>query len=402
MADELAAEPVGHHSPAEPLPVSVVIPAYNRPSMVQRAVRSALEQTPQAPAEVIVVDDCSTDETGRMAAEAGARVIRHSSNMGEAVARNTGFAHAAHSWVALLDSDDEWLPHLLATLWPLRNGHLLVGGASVNCGPLPGSHRFAGVLAARPVTLCSPAEVLFPENYIAASGTMVRRDVVAEVGGYEPELTRGADMDLWIRILERGTGILSPRVVVIYHVHAGQVTSDHARMAEAHEAIAVRYSNRDWWQAAALERWRGLSAWDAARRELADGRRTEALQSLGPALLRPRRLHGLVHGLWRRLRLRRRSGTVTPRGTPTVALMPGVQSSAEDDLAGVHESRLSAVLGTPGALVELAVRPRGAAVVATRSQAVAVRALGIRPIAGVRGESRAPATVSSSDLGTDL
>ena len=70
-----------------PLPISVVIPAYNRPVMTARAVRSALAQVPRPPAEVIVVDDCSTDETGATAEAAGARVIRHEVNGGESVAR---------------------------------------------------------------------------------------------------------------------------------------------------------------------------------------------------------------------------------------------------------------------------------------------------------------------------
>ena len=105
---------------AASLPVSVVIPAYNRPDMVVRAVRSALGQLPAPPEEIIVVDDCSTDRTAEAAARAGAQVVRHELNLGEGAARNTGIAHAREPWVALLDSDDEWLPDLLATLWPLR------------------------------------------------------------------------------------------------------------------------------------------------------------------------------------------------------------------------------------------------------------------------------------------
>ena len=94
----------------DPLPVSVVIPAFNRPEMVARAVRSALEQQPRRPAEVIVVDDASSDDTAAAASAAGARVIRHEVNQGEGAARNTAIRAARHDWVALLDSDDEFLP----------------------------------------------------------------------------------------------------------------------------------------------------------------------------------------------------------------------------------------------------------------------------------------------------
>src|SRR4051812_34536133 len=110
----------------EPLPVSVVIPAYRRPGMVERAVRSVLAQT-RRPAEVIVVDDASGDDTGARAAALGARVITPPHNRGRGASRNTGIADATQEWVALLDCDDEWLPDHLDTLWNARADHLLVG-----------------------------------------------------------------------------------------------------------------------------------------------------------------------------------------------------------------------------------------------------------------------------------
>ena len=108
---------------SEPLPVTVVIPAYNRPAMVQRAVRSALDQRPRPPAEVLVVDDCSSDDTAAVASAAGATVIRHDVNRGGAAARNTAIRAAGHDWIAFLDSDDELLPTsprgaVAASRWP--------------------------------------------------------------------------------------------------------------------------------------------------------------------------------------------------------------------------------------------------------------------------------------------
>ena len=56
----------------EPLPVSVIIPAYNRAPMLEQAIHSAFAQRPRPPAEVIVVDDCSSDDTAEAARAAGA------------------------------------------------------------------------------------------------------------------------------------------------------------------------------------------------------------------------------------------------------------------------------------------------------------------------------------------
>ena len=356
---------------AAALPVSVVVPAYNRPDMVVRAVRSALEQRPTPPTEVIVVDDCSTDGTGEAAARAGARVVRHEVNQGEGAARNTGIAHAREPWVALLDSDDEWLPDLLATLWPLHDGHVLVGGASLNCPPEPGSDRYAGVLGRRPVVLRSPTALIYPENFVAASGTMVRRDAVEAVGGYLPELKGGADMDLWIRVLERGTGLIVPWPVVLYHLHSGQVTSDAGMMSDAHGAVARRYAGRPWWSEAALERWEGGAGYDAARREWAAGHRRRALSRASGILGSPTRALGAGGILLRRARLRRRSAMVDRRGAPTVALMPGTPGPAVD---GARDLRgMSNVV----ALAELAVRPAHRVVVASTGQGLTARLLGV-------------------------
>jgi hypothetical protein len=372
-ANHPRSSPGDHPSRAAPLPVSVVIPAYNRPEMVARAVRSALGQQPSPPAEVIVVDDCSTDETGAAAARAGARVVRHDVNRGEGAARNTGIAHAAQPWVALLDSDDEWLPNLLAALWPLRDGHQLVGGASLNCPPGPAAGRYAGALGRRPVVLRSPTALIYPENFVAASGTMVRRDVVEAVGGYRPELKGGADMDLWIRVLERGTGVLVPNPVVVYHRHPGQVTTDATMMSDAHAAVARRYAGRPWWSERALERWRGGAGHDAARRAWSAGRRKEALWHAAHVASSPTRTVGAAGILLRRARLRRRSGTMDRRGAPTVALLPGAAGSLEGarDLRG---------MSTAAALAELARHPCEVAVAASRRQGLAARLVGVRTV----------------------
>lgn len=87
---------------------SVVIPAYNRADTIGIALRSVLEQVPPA-AEVIVVDDGSTDATAQVVRKYGASVrLIQQGNRGAAAARNVGVWAAQHRWVAFLDSDDMW------------------------------------------------------------------------------------------------------------------------------------------------------------------------------------------------------------------------------------------------------------------------------------------------------
>jgi glycosyltransferase involved in cell wall biosynthesis len=284
------------------LPVSVVIPAYNRPDMVRRALASVAAQT-VAPREVIVVDDCSTDATGDVARELGAHVVRHEVNRGEGAARNTGLRHATQPWVALLDSDDEWLPEHLRTLWPHRHGRVLV---STSCVAAGAEHdRVQGVPDAK--ALHNPAQLAHPENCVPPSASLLRRDVALAAGGFDTELERCADLELWLRMLERGPGLALPDVTAVYHLHDGQVSADGLAMQDAHRAVLERHASRPWCTPALRRRYEGLMAWDALRARLAAGRRAAALTGLARDLRDPRRAAGIPGTLLWRLRLRRRA-----------------------------------------------------------------------------------------------
>lgn len=101
----------GSHRPI----VSVIIPTANRPEMLKRAVRSALEQDIDA-VEVIVVIDGSEPNTVaelRLFGDSRLRVIEVGTRRGGGFARNVGIMHARGDWIALLDDDDEWMRHKL-------------------------------------------------------------------------------------------------------------------------------------------------------------------------------------------------------------------------------------------------------------------------------------------------
>src|SRR5260370_556256 len=89
--------------------ISVVIPTHNRVDKVSKAIDSALAQT-FTDLEVIVVDDGSSDGTGRVLEETHGNRIRYffQTNQGASVARNRGIEEARGEWIAFLDSDDCW------------------------------------------------------------------------------------------------------------------------------------------------------------------------------------------------------------------------------------------------------------------------------------------------------
>jgi glycosyltransferase involved in cell wall biosynthesis len=100
-------------TPTSFAPVSVVIPTFNRASMISRAIDSVLAALVPGD-EVIVVDDGSTDDTARVLASYGDRIrVLRIPNGGVGHARNRGIAAARHSLIAFQDSDDEWMPDRL-------------------------------------------------------------------------------------------------------------------------------------------------------------------------------------------------------------------------------------------------------------------------------------------------
>ncbi len=91
---------------------SVIVPAYNRAGMILRALRSVLA-TGRDDFEIIVIDDCSTDDTAAVVealADPRVRLLRQPLNGGVCAARNAGIDVARGRWLVMLDSDFELLP----------------------------------------------------------------------------------------------------------------------------------------------------------------------------------------------------------------------------------------------------------------------------------------------------
>ncbi len=100
--------------------ISVVIPTYNRATLLARAIRSVIATTRRGDDEIIVVDDGSTDETSAVLREFVGRIrVVSGPHRGAGAARNLGVQLAVNRWVAFLDSDDEWDADKLALQRPL-------------------------------------------------------------------------------------------------------------------------------------------------------------------------------------------------------------------------------------------------------------------------------------------
>jgi teichuronic acid biosynthesis glycosyltransferase TuaG len=101
----------------ERVPVSIIMPVHNGAQFVAEAIASVRAQT-RGDWELLVVDDCSSDETALIAGQHAAqdarvRMLRTAANVGSSAARNLGLAHRGGRYVAFLDADDLWLPEKL-------------------------------------------------------------------------------------------------------------------------------------------------------------------------------------------------------------------------------------------------------------------------------------------------
>ncbi len=379
----------GWRQPTPTLPVSVLIPTFNRARLLDRALRSVDAQRPHKPAQVLVVDDGSTDHTPQVAEAFGARLIRHDSNRGAAAAYEAGLRSATHEWVALLDDDDEWLPHHLDTLWALTRltpESVLVACSCIECSPDSTEHRFHGPLTEEPTILDSPASVLYPDNPVPSSAAMFRRSSALAAGGFRDVLCE--DLDLWCRLLDLGRATLSPRVGMLYHTHPGQISKNWEAMHAATLDITRSFSARSGGRGGLVERRAGVTAWDrfrVGRHRHIDGTGRRFVREL---LAHPRRAIGVL-AIWRyRASVRRRTSRLTSSGEPSVAVLAGA------DPATIPEQRryqvdLSAT-SPIRAFVRLGRRPSASAVVSSRWQAALVRLMGTRPVLVSNGSRARP------------
>lgn len=194
-------------APSPASSVSVVIPAYNYAHFLSTAVDSVLAQT-LSPAEVIVVDDGSTDGTAEVCARYTDPRVRyvHQANAGLSAARNTGLREARSAFVAFLDADDRWEPGLLATVMDQFNqlspDFAAVGTATARMDsegrPLPASRHF--FLRTGELTV----ETFCLRNRPLSSSVVIKRHVFEECGGFDCGLRSAEDRDMWIRLTARG------------------------------------------------------------------------------------------------------------------------------------------------------------------------------------------------------
>ena len=196
--------------------ISVIIPTWNRADRLADAIESVHGQS-VAVHEVIVVDDGSTDNTREMIARrfTGVRYI-YQENRGVSSARNVGIREATGDWIALLDSDDRWLPGKLEQQQELIRAHpgyklchsdevWIRNGRRVNA--MKKHAKQGGWIFRHCLPLCA----------ISPSAAMIQRDIFSDIGLFDESLPACEDYDLWLRICAVYPALYVDRQLVLKH-----------------------------------------------------------------------------------------------------------------------------------------------------------------------------------------
>jgi glycosyltransferase involved in cell wall biosynthesis len=187
--------------------VSILITTYNRSNLLKRAINSVLNQS-YPNYEIIIVDDCSIDETDKTIGEnykgyCNIKYFKNSENKGNAFSRNVAFQNSRGKYLSFLDDDDYWVDDNKLCMQVEK-----LESAPVNTGICCTQALLKdnqGNVVATPENFPSNMrfQILQGNEVIHNSTVMIRREIVQEVGGFDVRLKRGIDSEFFRNVITR-------------------------------------------------------------------------------------------------------------------------------------------------------------------------------------------------------
>jgi glycosyltransferase involved in cell wall biosynthesis len=202
--------------------VSVIVTGYNLAQYLPDTFESVAAQT-MTDYELIVVDDCSTDDTAAVVkASKGAWYVRTPHNLGLSGARNFGFQHAKGKYVLFLDADDQLTPNALDTLSDAldRDTSIHIAYGALDLVNHEGGERRAGGWPSGDYSWHGQLAHLNQLPYCA----MMRRSVLERSGGYRARDWRAEDASFWARVTSFGfrAAKVTDDPILVYRLHDKQ------------------------------------------------------------------------------------------------------------------------------------------------------------------------------------
>lgn len=229
--------------------VSIIIPAYNGAYFLPAALKSVVMQT-FSDWEAIIVDDGSTDNTGEIAN----RFIKdygpefryiYQENQGVSGSKNTGIANSKGGYIALLDSDDEWLPDRLLESVRVLDKEPGVGLVHANSVRISEAGEVIRINKRDPRFLSGWVfEYLFLRKAnISCPTVLFRRECIEKVGSFDEKLSRLGceDRDLWLRIAQHHRFAYIDKVLARYRVRGSSMSKDTSKMLKARYYVIDKF-----------------------------------------------------------------------------------------------------------------------------------------------------------------
>lgn len=205
--------------------ISVVVPTFNRAHLIARTIAS-VERQSRLPVEVIIVDDCSTDNTAEVVGGISCPIPviyeRLKRNGGGGVARNAGIRLAKGDYVAFLDSDDEWEFEHLETLAQqafLKEGNFVVASSAL----VSETERvFPTGRFLQSLSMAEKLHFVLTGNLAFQTSTLLMPRSTALQFMFDGRLRRHQDWDLIFRMIRQQVNLtLLPNPTTIYHLQTG-------------------------------------------------------------------------------------------------------------------------------------------------------------------------------------
>ncbi len=229
--------------------ISICVPAYKAERFLRETLESVRAQT-FSDWEIIVAEDGSKDGTEKIVEEFARtvpqRVLyrRHDPNRGLPATRNQAFSYSSGRWIALIDSDDLWLPNHLEALYEKTTEADIVHSGSQLFDSETGRDLEVRVPSAEDIAQF-PLSVFLGSYVIQPSAVMIRRETWTQVGGFDPTFRYVEDREMWLRCVRAGARIVfNGQVTCRYRKHANAHSQNFVAMAAAVAQVCEK--NVDW------------------------------------------------------------------------------------------------------------------------------------------------------------
>lgn len=198
--------------------ITVAVPLYNKEREIAAVIQSVLAQT-VLPAEIIVVNDGSTDRGPEIVRGLGSPLVRviDQPNSGVSAARNRAATEAQGDYIAYLDGDDQWRPGYLEKMAELIRDYPGCGAYGAAFDIVSGKKIFPNNSPATEGVRDDFFREAMKRYILQPSATVIPRKVIEHTGGFPEGMKMGEDLYLWIKIASEYPVCFTPERLVLYN-----------------------------------------------------------------------------------------------------------------------------------------------------------------------------------------